>query len=1078
MKSLLFYNCILISILIQSFLTEDIPKITLDLPYQKAFEKIEQETNIQIDVSIPDNSSISYYLHFSTEPLQNQNQSLQQIIYSPNNTKPSMNNSEIYSFRYSRNANLITLAPNQTSKINIGIKCFKYPCSFNFTSKLEKNAANLYLDENKNYYLYNTNSIGKEKFNKMIFNIPPSSKEKLMITIINPGDIDGTFSTIYSIKNNERTPLKKGNHTNMGMIYVLDKDESVLRNELEIESLENQFITISLKSSSFKTEGEINHIGSEITLNTVTKFSNLITNGKKINECFKISENYIKNFLNNDKNNFVYASINFLTLPFKAYLKYSKSEKEIENKNEENSLNIILNKETNEYPQICFQQDNTSLSDNIFALELSHMYSNMENIDIYSPILSGFFTKKILLSNSLGIYTHYSDIHFIKKISFYLKKLKGDPIMYFVQCNNYPNCYNKIDELEKNPNNAFKAKSFGNYQFYSKKYEKLTKDLSPNGPSQNLLYVYCPSNSEGYCEFQILMYSNSEEIILNKNEDFHVVAEKEENLMFKLIMKKGDSFPETINFCFNATTDDINFDTMKDLNNATIKLIKHSNNQNCYRYEPDKKYNDINKKDLEIVFNIKAIKDINFVLKNNINENIKTEKIGEIIEINDFSFPYQLNYLIKNTTSDLLFNIYLNDKNHQGLNLSKVEIGVIILNSTYLLEIIDKPQINILNGSIKETLDYSTRSCSLKISKEYIKNIIKDNNKLEYYLHIVIVNNENNVNDNKNIIGKMFLLEKGQNGECIVGKNNFISDSIILENNTNKFNLYHLKLEQKEKLEIKFSSNYNLNDQFLVYLLEYTNANIDIDFIEKNKKSYKSTSIGQMYTFLYDNKDKNKSDVLLAVVSKFDKNKINLPVINYIFKYNTFLNEAEYNKKVKYEFNENYTLTKDNNKFIFEFDSIKKDGKVLKNNEIYIRQIKEKKYLNESFSTYAKIQNNYNLIKFSKKEEGDKTKITIDNLENNNYSYSIIIDNLEENEKFVVSNEKKNEPSPSPSPSDKNNKKDNGDNSLILKIVIPIAVVVVIVIAILIVLIIKRKKGKKINKDIMKTSFEGDGLLD
>ena len=126
-----------------------------------------------------------------------------------------------------------------------------------------------------------------------------------------------------------------------------------------------------------------------------------------------------------------------------------------------------MNKETNEYPQICFQQDNTSLSDNIFALELSHMYSNMENIDIYSPILSGFFTKKILLSNSLGIYTHYSDIHFIKKIYFYLKKLKGDPIMYFVQCNNYPNCYNKIDEFVKNPNNAFKGISFGNYHFYS-----------------------------------------------------------------------------------------------------------------------------------------------------------------------------------------------------------------------------------------------------------------------------------------------------------------------------------------------------------------------------------------------------------------------------------------------------------------------------------------------------------------------------------------------------------------------------------------------------------------------------------
>ena len=104
-------------------------------------------------------------------------------------------------------------------------------------------------------------------------------------------------------------------------------------------------------------------------------------------------------------------------------------------------------------------------------LEVSHMYTEMENIDIYSPIFLGFFTKKILLSNSLGIYTHYSDIHFIKKMSFYLKKLKGDPIMYFVQCDNYPNCYNKIEELEKNTNNAFKAKVFGNYQYYSKKYD-------------------------------------------------------------------------------------------------------------------------------------------------------------------------------------------------------------------------------------------------------------------------------------------------------------------------------------------------------------------------------------------------------------------------------------------------------------------------------------------------------------------------------------------------------------------------------------------------------------------------------
>ena len=1067
MKSLLYYNYIIFTILIHSFLTQDALKISPDVPYQKAFEKIEQETSFSLDVTIPDNSSISYYLHFSTEPLNNQNQDLQQIIYSPTNTKPSMTNSDIYSFRFSRNANLVALAPKQTSKIYLTVKCFKYPCSFNFNAKLDKNGANLYLDETKNFYLYNTNSIGKEKFNKIKFNIPPGSKEKLFVTIINPGDIDGTFTTMYSIndKDNYRSEISKGSKINMGMIYVLEKDESISRYELEIESMENQFITISLKSSSLKTEGNINYIESEITPNTITKFSDLVSNGKKINECFKLNEEYVKNFLNNDKNNFVYASIDFLTLPFKAYLKYSNLEKEIENKNKELSLNVILSKEGNEYPQICFQQDNLTLSNNIFMLEVFHMYPAMENIDIYSPIYSGFLNKKILLSNSLGIYTHYSDIHFITKMSFYLKKIKGEPLMYFVECNNYPNCYNKIEELQNNPNNAFKARDFGNFQFYSKKYEKLTKDLSPNGPTQNLLYVYCPSNSEGYCEFQILMYSNSEEIILNANEEFNVVAEKDENLMFKFIIKKGDSFSRNYNFCFNTTIDDINFDTLEDINNAVISLEKYKNNMNCYRYEPDKELNNLNEKNIEIVFNIKAKKDINFILTNT-NNNILIKNTGEIVNIKDFSFPYVLNYLIENENSDYLFNIYLNDKNHQGLNLLNVEIGATILNKTYVVEISNKGIINIPNGSIKGTFDPSTRTCSLLISKEYIKEFIKDNKEMAYYIHLVIINKGLMANDNKNIIGKIFLLQKGQNNEYTVDNNIFISDNITLENNNNKFNLYHLKLEQKEKLEIKFSSNYPINEQFLVYILDYTNNNIDINYIEKNKKSYKSTSIGQMYTFLYENKEINKPDILLAVISKLDKIKINLPVINYIFKYNTFSDEDEYNNRVKYEFNENYSLKKDNNKYIFEFDSIKKGGKILNNSEIYIRQIKDKKISEESFYTYAKIQNEYNLIQLDNiTKEGNKTNIIVNNLEDNNYLYSIIIDNLDDNEKFVLSNNK-NSPSGDNPQNDKN-------KSLILKIAIPIIVVVVIIIIVVIILCVRKNKGKEISKDVMKTSFEG-----
>jgi ssDNA-binding Zn-finger/Zn-ribbon topoisomerase 1 len=502
--------------------------------------------------------------------------------------------------------------------------------------------------------------------------------------------------------------------------------------------------------------GSNNYYESEITPNTIPKFSDLKPNGKKINECFKINQDYIKNFVDNKENSLLYASIDFFSSAIKAYLKYSGSEKSIENDNSKNSLNVILTKESNEYPQICFEQDDLNLIDNTYMLEISHMYPGMENIDIFYPIYSGFFITKTLLKNTLGLYTHYSDVHFLKKISFYLKPLKGNPEMYFVQCDNYPNCYNKITDLQNNPTKAFKAINYGNFQFYSKKYETLTKDLSPYSPSQNLLYVYCPSDSEDFCQYQVLIYSDSEEIVLNRDEEFFVVAEKDEEFMFKLSLKKGEEAPQKIDFCFNVTTDDIYFDKLEIFNNATISYIMDETGMNCYRYAPDKRFNNLNEKDIDIIFNIKALKDVNFVLKNNL-ICLETSEIGEIIDIPNFSFPYQTNFLILNSDSDLFFNLYLNYKNYQGLNLTKVEIGYTILNFTYVTEISNK-NVKILEGSIIETLDQATRSCVIKISKEYIKEFIKDDNETQYYLHLVIVNNGINVNDNKNINAKMFLL--------------------------------------------------------------------------------------------------------------------------------------------------------------------------------------------------------------------------------------------------------------------------------------------------------------------------------
>ena len=1083
-KSLLIYY-ILISFLIQSFLSIDDPIITPKEPYNKIYTDINSELNLIIKIenlttsSLPVDEDNIYYIHFTTDPISEQNLDLQQIIFSPEIDKPSTNDSDSYSFRFSRNANLITGISNETSQVYLIIKCFEYPCSFNFKAAIEINKANLYLDETHNFYSYNSNSFRKEKFNKVKFNIPAIKnvgKNNLMIAIINPGDPDGSYAKL-DIKG---VPSDKKYKINMGVVYVIDEEKEVEYYELEIESLENQFITISIKTSNFGS----NYYESEITPNTIAKFSDLRVEKEKINECFKINQNYIQNFIDNTENSVLFATIDFFSPAIKSYLKYSNSEKPIDNNNSQNSLNVILTKESNEYPKICFETDNLNFEDNTYMLEISHMYPGMKNIDIFSPIFSGFFTTKILPKNYLGLYSHYSDVHFLKKLSFYLKPLKGNPEMYFVQCDNYPNCYNKIDDLKKNPTNAFKAINYGNFQFFSKKYETLTKDLSPSSPSQNLLYVNCPSDSEDFCQYQILIYSDSEEIVLNQEEDFYVVAEKDEEFMFKLSLKKGQVAPIKIGFCFNVTTDEIYFDTLEDFNNATINTVKEENGMICYRYEPDMRFNDLSRNDLDIVFNIRALKDVNFVLKNNFMY-LKTNMIGEIIDLSDFSFPYVTNFLIQNSNSDFLFNLYLNDndKANQGLNLTKVEIGYTILNFTYASEI-EEQEIKILEGSVIEKLDAATRSCVIRINKEYIKEIIKDDNETQYYLHLVIINNDASVNDNKNIKSKMFILEKRASNKIFINENMFISDKFTLGND-NIFNLYHVQMDSKEKIEITFSSNYPLDDKFLVYLLENNNTNIDMNYIEQNKKSYTISSIGQIYTlfFSYNKTDPVKSDILIAVVSKLDKSNINLQTINYIFKYKRFTNDDEYSKKTKYEFNENYNLTKQKDKYIIEFDPIKKGNTVIKSNEIYIRRILDnKKIAEESLATFAKIESENELIKIDKKEEkDDKTVITFSSIETENCSYSILIDNLKENEKFLISNKTEieipddtttDEGGDTTDGGNKPEGENDGDDSLVLKIVIPIVVVIVVVAVILIIITIKKRKGRELNMKILKTSFQ------
>ena len=631
----------------------------------------------------------------------------------------------------------------------------------------------------------------------------------------------------------------------------------------------------------------------------------------------------------------------------------------------------------------------------------------------------------------------------------------------------------KINDLPK-LKNAEKANNYGDFQFYSKKYQNKTKDLSPDGVEQNLLLVFCPENTKDFCQFQILIFSDLDEIVLEKNDIFYGVSQKSDNFNFKLTIKQYDNNFKYCDFCINVTNDDINFDTLDDFNNATITEIKKENKK-CYRYQVDKGFNDINKNDIEIIFNIKANKDINFVLTNEV---FSIYEIDQIINLNNFIFPYELNIKLDNASNyntDLLLNIYLSDKYNQDMNiiLDNIQIGVIIVNQSLLDELEGKNNKEIFNNnnSLIGKLDKGTRSAVLNINKEFITKQIKDKSQ-SWYLYLLFY--ENNLKNiiNQEFLSKIFVLRKENTSPYFLDQNTYLTDEINIDNN-DIINLYHLNIEQNDILELKFSSNYPLNDKFFLYFLSYDkNAIIDLDYCKKNALTYEQNQNGEMYTLILRQLSKNNiNEITFVVVSQIKKGEIGLNKINYLFKYNSYEN-SEYNDQLKYDFNETYDIIEKNDKIIFSFNAIKKKSEInYPKSEVYIRKInKNKAILNESFDTFAKIESEYDLIKGVKTEENGKINMAINK---NDYTdgvkYSIILDIFEENEKFVISKKKGKD--------DKNEGYNNKTIGLLLKILISVGVVVVVIIIVLTIVFIKKFREGGLKDKIMQTSFQEEGAL-
>ena len=125
----------------------------------------------------------------------------------------------------------------------------------------------------------------------------------------------------------------------------------------------------------------------------------------------------------------------------------------------------------------------------------------------------------------------------------------------------------------------------------------------------------------------------------------------------------------------------------------------------------------------------------------------------------------------------------------------------------------------------------------------------------------------------------------------------------------------------------------------------------------------------------------------------------------------------------------------------------------------------------ENIETYAKLESENKLVEGNVQLESDKIVITLNNKEDiNKYMYSIIIDDYNLNEKFVIAKKFTNDEQ-----DEKKSPGENEDDSMVFKIVIPIVVVIGIVIIVIIIICVKRRKRNDIVVD--KDTFGKNGNL-
>ena len=321
--------------------------------------------------------------------------------------------------------------------------------------------------------------------------------------------------------NNSETVINTSQLANGKYSFIKESDYPVNFEEnssmnyfiIEINSPGNSLVSVGSNLNLFQNNNQIN----QYTPNSKEIYGILNNNSPK--QCFDFGIkstqklNYYLSVLDFQKN------INIEIT--------NKSGDKISTQEITNGMILVTITSDNAENYYCLTKKNNDNIEASFALQVTYDVENNYQKNIYSPQINGFFYERYLEAGQLAFYTGLSSLKFKTELRYILKKISGNPLMYFAKCETFPHCEFDINHLPSDSTNPTKTNDIFSYSIYK---TEMTNAISPE---QYVLLVLCMDES---CSFETNFYSELDNFILPKEKKIYqtIMDEGLTNFVIKL----------------------------------------------------------------------------------------------------------------------------------------------------------------------------------------------------------------------------------------------------------------------------------------------------------------------------------------------------------------------------------------------------------------------------------------------------------------------------------------------------------------------------------------------------------------